>query len=64
MTTLKVTPVVAHQSDAGGIVIELPGEGHFIKVAEVTLTGEDGKTERKDLFVALQDRHNKIHLAS
>jgi hypothetical protein len=59
---LTVTPVIPHQSDASGVSIELPTEGHFVKVAEVALTKDDGTTERKDLFVALQDRHSKIHL--
>jgi len=46
------------------IVIDVPDDGHFITVAEVNLATEHGEViATKRLYVARQDRHNKIHLA-
>lgn len=65
---LEVRPIIPAVLDGGGatpvLSIDIPDEGHFLRIAEVILTKDDGTTETKNLYVARQDRHNKIHLAA
>ena len=51
------------ESVRSGILLDIPEDGHFLTVAEVKMIVNGDVVETKRLYVARQDRHNKIHLA-